>query len=111
MKEWWAYVTVAPLDNRITVFNKGNSKGFTGSIPIGGHWAPNSIVGVKALWKKAQKIAMKNNASDTINKITPKFIPLCTASVWSPKNVASVIISRNQKDIENITRKAAKYKV
>jgi hypothetical protein len=40
---------VAPLDNNITVFNKGNSKGFTGSIPIGGHWAPNSTVGVNAL--------------------------------------------------------------
>jgi hypothetical protein len=38
-------------------------------------------VGVKALWKNAQKIAIKNNASDTINSITPKFIPLCTANV------------------------------
>jgi len=28
-----------------------------------------------ALWKKAQKIARKNNASDTINKATPKLIP------------------------------------
>ena len=55
IKEWWAYVTVAPLDNNITVLSKGNSKGFTGSIPIGGHWAPNSTVGVNALWKKAQK--------------------------------------------------------
>ena len=25
IKEWWAYVIVAPLDNNITVFNKGNS--------------------------------------------------------------------------------------
>lgn len=49
IKEWWAYVIVAPLDNNITVFNKGNSKGLTGSIPKGGHWAPNSTVGVKAL--------------------------------------------------------------
>ena len=53
IKEWCANVTVAPLDNNIIVFNKGNSKGFTGSIPIGGHWAPNSTVGVNELWKNA----------------------------------------------------------
>ncbi len=37
----------------------GNSNGFIGSIPIGGHWAPNSTVGVNALWKNAQKIAIR----------------------------------------------------
>jgi len=31
--------------------------------------------------KKAQKIAKKNKASDTINRITPVFNPLCTAKV------------------------------
>ena len=41
IKEWCAYVTVAPLDNKSTVLSNGSSKGFTGSIPIGGHWAPN----------------------------------------------------------------------
>ena len=55
------------------------------SIPIGGHFAPNSIVGDKALWKNAQNIAKKNKASDTINKPTPIFKPLCTAKVWFPK--------------------------
>ena len=83
-------------------------KGFTASIPIGGHWAPNSTVGVNALWKKAQKIAIKNKASETINKIIPKFKPFCTAKVWSPIKVPSVITSRNQKDIEDITKKVAK---
>jgi hypothetical protein len=73
------------------------------SIPIGGHWAPNSTVGVNALWKKAQNIAKKNNASDTINSITPKFNPFCTAKVWLPKKVPSDIISLNQKDIDEIT--------
>ena len=109
IKEWCAKVTVAPLDNNIIVFNKGNSKGFTGSIPIGGHWDPSSIVGVKALWKKAQKIAIKNRASDTINNMTPIFIPFWTANVWSPKKVLSDIISRNQKNIENIIKKKSKY--
>jgi len=63
------------------VFNNGNSNGFIESIPIGGHLAPNSTVGDSALWKKAQNMAKKNKASDTINKATPMFRPLCTASV------------------------------
>jgi hypothetical protein len=33
------------------------------------------------LWKNAQKIAKKNNASDAINKATPKLIPRWTALV------------------------------
>lgn len=55
------------------------------SIPRGGHFAPSSIVGDKALWKNAQNIAKKNKASDTINKPTPKLKPLWTAKVWFPK--------------------------
>lgn len=85
ISEWWLYVTVTPEDNKITVFNNGNSKGLIDSIPKGGHFAPSSTVGDNALWKNDQKIAKKNNASDTINKPTPIFKPLCTASVWLPK--------------------------
>jgi hypothetical protein len=59
-------------------------------------------VGDKALWKKAQNIARKNKASDTINKATPMFNPLCTANVWFPKYVPSLITSLNQKDIDEI---------
>ena len=91
-------------DNNITVLSKGNSKGLIASIPIGGHWAPNSTVGDNALWKNAQNIAKKNNASDTINKATPIFNPLCTANVWFPKYVPSLITSRHQNDIEEITK-------
>jgi hypothetical protein len=58
------------------VFNKGNSKGFIAFIPKGGHLAPSSIVGANALWKKAQNIAKKNKASETINKPTPMLRPL-----------------------------------
>ena len=94
---------MAPLDKRITVLSKGNSKGFIGSIPIGGHWDPNSTVGDNELWKKAQNIAKKNSASDTIKSIIPKFNPFCTAKVWSPNKVASDIISLNQKAIDEIT--------
>ena len=63
------------IDNNITVLSKGNSKGLIASIPIGGHWAPNSTVGDNALWKKAQNIAKKNNPSDTMNRITPILSP------------------------------------
>ena len=85
INEWWAYVTVTPEDNNITVFNNGNSNGLIASIPAGGHEAPISTVGDKALWKKAQKIAKKNKASETINNATPMFNPLCTDNVWFPK--------------------------
>ena len=84
-------IYIVPIVLRFTVLSKGNSKGLTGSIPIGGHWAPNSIVGVKALWKNAQNIAKKNKASETINKSTPKFSPFCTARVWFPKKVYPLV--------------------
>lgn len=102
INEWWAYVTVTPDDSNRIVLSKGSSKGFIASIPIGGHWAPNSTVGDNALWKKAQNIAKKNNASDTINKATPMFNPLCTANVWLPKYVPSLITSRHQNDMDKI---------
>jgi len=41
----------APLDNRITVFNRGIAKGSKGVIPRGGQELPNSIVGAKLEWK------------------------------------------------------------
>jgi hypothetical protein len=47
-------------------------------------------------------MAKKNKASDTINKPTPRFNPLCTARVWLPKYVPSAIISLNHNDIDNI---------
>ena len=42
-----------------------------------GVWLLSTI----CLWKNAQKIAKKNKASETINKATPIFKPLCTAVV------------------------------
>lgn len=36
---------------------------------------------IDILWKKAQKIAKKNSASEAINKATPKLRPRCTAAV------------------------------
>ena len=47
-------------------------------------------------------MAKKNKASDTIKRATPKFIPFCTARVWSPKYVPSLIMSLNHKPIAYI---------
>ena len=102
IKEWWQKVTVIPDANNNIVFSKGSSKGLIVSTSIGGQWDPTSTVGDKALWKKAQNIAKKNNASDAINKPTPIFNPLCTANVWFPKNVPSADISLNHSVIELI---------
>lgn len=92
-----------PDDNKRTVFSKGNSKGFIDSIPIGGHLAPSSTLGAKALWKKAQNIDKKNKASDNINKPIPIVRPFCTARVWFPRKVPSEIISLNHKLMLNTT--------
>ena len=92
------------------MLSNGNSKGLTASIPVGGHVVPISVLGAKAVWKNVQKIAKKKKASLTINKPTPKFKPLSTAKVWSPKYVASVIISLNQRDIELTKINKDKYK-
>lgn len=91
------------------MLNKGNSKGFTDSIPWGGQWAPTSTAGDKALWKNVQNMARKKSASLTINKATPILRPLCTARVWLPKYVASLIISLNHKHIDHTNDISARY--
>jgi len=49
-----------------------------GSIPIGGQTFPNSMLGTKLEWNKAQKKAINRNISLTINNENPTFIPLLT---------------------------------
>lgn len=112
IKEWCEYVTAIPDVSSIKVFNKGNSKASIDSTPEGGQNIPTSAVGDKELWKKVQNIAIKNNASDTINKPTPKFRPFFTADVWFPKYVPSAVISLNHKPIlytKEIKPKNTKY--
>jgi hypothetical protein len=46
--------------------------------------APNSIVGDKLLWKKAQKKEIKKKISETINRIIPHRSPSVTTCVWRP---------------------------
>lgn len=105
--EWWPSVIVKPDDNNKIEFTSGSSKGFTVSIPMGGHLTPVSTGGPAALWKKLQNTLKKKSASLIINKPTPMLRPLCTAEVWLPKNVPSDIISLNQHDIEYISKKKA----
>ena len=71
MIAWCAYVTVAPEQSKIRVFNKGISKASKVFIPFGGQILPISIVGVMLAAKKAQKNAKKNITSEIINSIIP----------------------------------------
>ena len=47
-------------------------------MPAGGHKLPTSIVGVKLLWKNAQKKDKKKKTSDTINNAIPQRNPNST---------------------------------
>ena len=100
---WCAQVTVAPEVNKIIVFNNGTSQGLNACIASGGHIEPISTDGAKLEWKNAQKKAKKNITSDTINKIIPYLMPVCTALVWCPSKVASLITSRHHIIIVKIT--------
>lgn len=54
-----------PEANKITVLSNGILKGLKGIIPYGGHWDPNSTVGLSLEWKNAQKKEKKKkNFSD-----------------------------------------------
>jgi hypothetical protein len=57
------------------VFNNGTSNASIGTIPIGGHTPPISIVGPNELWKNAQKNEKKNITSETINNNIPCLRP------------------------------------
>lgn len=71
IKAWWAQVTLNPEPNKIAVFNSGIAKGLIGSIPVGGQTQPTSGLGLKELWKKAQKNPKKKRASDIIKSSIP----------------------------------------
>lgn len=75
---------------------------------IGGHIFPNSIVGERLLWKKAQKKLIKKNTSEIINKIIPHRKPNVTGKVWSPWKVPSREISRHHWYIVKIVIKNPK---
>jgi hypothetical protein len=78
------HVTVTPDASKIAVFSKGICRGLNGIIPVGGRVEPNSIVGDRLLWKKAQKNEMKKNTSEMMNRIIPHRNPFVTIFVCSP---------------------------
>jgi hypothetical protein len=63
------------------VLRRGIENGLIGVIPAGGHVHPSSGVGARLLWKKAQKKAKKNRASEAIKRIIPQRRPLATFNV------------------------------
>ena len=69
---------MTPLARRTAVLRRGTLNGLIGETPVGGHVHPNSGVGARLLWKKAQKNAKKKRISDVINKIIPQRSPLVT---------------------------------
>ena len=77
------------------VFNRGTPNGLNASTPIGGQQLPNSILGAKLLWKKAQKKDKKNITSDTMKRIIPQRRPFSTIELWRPWNLPSRDTSRH----------------
>lgn len=47
---WWAQVTVTPEASKTAVLSRGTSKGFNGTMPVGGQHPPNSGVGARLAW-------------------------------------------------------------
>ena len=70
-----------PEPSRSAVLNSGRANGLIVSIPTGGHVQPISGLGLKALWKNAQKKPKKNIASDRINSAMPSRSPRATYDV------------------------------
>jgi len=68
IREWWAQVTLTPEESKIIVFIKGTLKGLKATKPIGGQMQPNSTLGERLLWKKAQKNEKKNITSETSSR-------------------------------------------
>ena len=108
---WWAHVTVTPDASRTAVFNRGTLNGFRGQTPEGGQLMPNSIVGARLLWKKAQKKALKNITSEVMKRIIPHSNPRWTFSVCAPEKEASRVTSRHHKIMVVMMITAARGKV
>lgn len=77
-REWWAHVTVIPLDSSTMVLSRGTWKGFNLKIPLGGQVSPSSILGAKEEWKNLQKNLKKKNTSEVIKRIIPHRNPEIT---------------------------------
>jgi len=63
------------------VFSKGTWKGLNTTKPNGGQTPPNSTLGARLLWKKAQKNLKKKKTSDTIKSSIPQRSPSSTIAL------------------------------
>jgi hypothetical protein len=66
---------VIPEARRTVVFRSGTWNGSIALIPSGGQIAPNSKLGERLLWKKAQKNEKKNKTSEVMNSTIPQRRP------------------------------------
>jgi len=90
---WWDHVTDTPDPSNTAVFSKGTPNLLKGVTPVGGHTPPNSTLGDRLAWKKAQKNLRKNKTSETMNNFIPYRRPDCTTFVWNPIKPDSDITS------------------
>jgi len=79
-------ISITRISNDVTIpsiINEATKNLSINSLVIRTLGCPRSLVPIHnaLLWKKAQNIAKKNNASETIKSIIPKFNPFCTARV------------------------------
>ena len=79
----------------MAVLSRGILNGLKGWMPAGGQVAPNSTLGARLEWKKAQKNEKKNNTSDVMNRIIPHWRPTTTREVCIPWYVPSRVVSRH----------------
>lgn len=112
IKAWCLQVTLIPDDKRTIVFNNGTEKGLNGWSPLGGQSLPRSTLGLRELWKKAQKNDTKKNTSETINKIIPQRNPSSTTDVWIPWKAPSRLTSRHHwKTIKTKKKEKKRHKM
>lgn len=109
--EWWAQVTVAPEASRTAVFSNGTLNGLIGVIPVGGQVQPNSGVGARLLWKKAQKNERKKQTSERINRIIPNRRHFSRFWVWRPISAPSRVISRHHWNITIRVIRSARVRI
>lgn len=77
------------------MLRRGTFSGSNAVIIFGGHEDPMSTVGIKLLWKNAQKNERKNRTSEAMNKIIPILNPFSTNLPCSPFRLASREASRH----------------
>ena len=63
---WQAQVVDPPEASSMEVLRSGTSGGFRGRMPVGGQHPPNSGVGARLEWQKAQKKPVKKRTSEII---------------------------------------------